>query len=86
MQVGLVDEKSGLVLLQRRTAEERHAIRPSQLLALLAEPISPGSETITRGVLAGFILELQSVNKFNGTVMLECSGRVGAICADLCKP
>jgi len=44
----------------------------------------PGSETITRGELAGFILELQSVNKFNGSVTLKCSGGPsGAVCADL---
>jgi hypothetical protein len=44
----------------------------------------PGSETIKGGILAGFILELQSVNKFNGSVTLKCSGGpTGAICADL---
>jgi hypothetical protein len=44
----------------------------------------PGSETISRGILAGFILELQSVNKFNGSVTLKCSvGPTGTVCADL---
>jgi hypothetical protein len=44
----------------------------------------PGSETIPRGILAGFLLELQSQNKFNGSVKLSCSGGPpGAVCADL---
>jgi hypothetical protein len=42
------------------------------------------SETIIRDVLAGFILEPQSVNIFNGSVTLKCSGGpAGATCADL---
>lgn len=44
----------------------------------------PASETITRGVLAGFLLQLKSVNGFNGSVKLSCSGGpAGAICANL---
>ena len=44
----------------------------------------PKSETITRGVLAGFLLQLKSVNGFNGSVKLSCSGGpAGAVCANL---
>jgi hypothetical protein len=44
----------------------------------------PASETIYGGVLAGFILELQSVKGFNGNVTVSCSGGpAGAKCADL---
>ena len=44
----------------------------------------PGTETIKRGVLAGFVLRLNSVNGFNGSVTLSCSGGpAGSYCADL---
>jgi hypothetical protein len=44
----------------------------------------PASETVYRGVLAGFVLQLKSVNGFNGTVTLSCSGGPsGSYCADL---
>lgn len=44
----------------------------------------PASETVYRGVLAGFVLQLKSVNGFNGTVTLSCSGGPsGSHCADL---
>ncbi len=44
----------------------------------------PGLETIKRGVLAGFLLRLNSVNGFNGKVTLTCSGGpTGSYCADL---
>jgi len=44
----------------------------------------PGSETIKRGVLAAFLLDVQSVNGFSGKVKLTCSGGPkGAECADL---
>ncbi len=44
----------------------------------------PGTETIKRGVLAGFVLRLNSVNGFNGSVKLTCSGGPsGSHCADL---
>ncbi len=34
----------------------------------------PASETIYRGYIAAFLLQLKSVNGFNGNVMLSCSG------------
>lgn len=44
----------------------------------------PGTETISRGVLGGFLLELKSVNGFSGNVTLGCSGGpAGSQCADL---
>lgn len=44
----------------------------------------PGTETINRGVLGAFLLELKSVNGFNGNVTLGCSGGpAGSQCADL---
>lgn len=44
----------------------------------------PATETISRGVLAAFILELNSVKGFNGNVTLSCSGGPSkSICADL---
>jgi hypothetical protein len=44
----------------------------------------PGSETAFRGILAAFLLEIQSVDGFKGTVKLSCSGGpAGAQCADL---
>jgi len=44
----------------------------------------PGSETIKRGVLAGFILQLNASKGFSGNVKLSCSGGpAGAECADL---
>jgi sugar lactone lactonase YvrE len=43
----------------------------------------PTKETIKRGVLAAFILQLNSVRGFNGNVTLNCSGGpAGAKCAD----
>lgn len=45
---------------------------------------TPPSETVTRGRLAAFILQLKSVNGFNGNVTLSCSGGpTGSYCADL---
>ena len=45
---------------------------------------NPAKETIQRGVLAGFILQLNSVNGFNGNVTLSCSGGPsGSKCIDL---
>jgi len=44
---------------------------------------NPPSETIKRGDVAGFILQLKSVNGFNGSVKLSCSGGpTGSRCAD----
>ena len=43
----------------------------------------PGSETVNAGIVAAFVLELQSVNGFNGNVKLTCSGPAGAVCMDL---
>ncbi len=44
----------------------------------------PASETVYRGVLAAFLLKLQSVNGFSGYVTLSCSGGpAGSKCADL---
>jgi hypothetical protein len=43
----------------------------------------PAAETINRGVLGAFILQLNSVNGFNGNVTLSCSGGpAGAKCTD----
>lgn len=45
--------------------------------------VIPPTETIRRGDLAGFILQLQSVNNFNGNVALSCSGGpTGSKCAN----
>jgi hypothetical protein len=47
----------------------------------------PAVETITRGTLGVFILELQSVKGFNGEVTLTCSGGpVGDECVDFPQP
>jgi hypothetical protein len=47
------------------------------------KPIPP-AETVPRGNLAGFILQLDSINGFKGNVALSCSGGpAGAVCADL---
>jgi hypothetical protein len=47
------------------------------------KPIPP-AETVPRGNLAGFILQLDSVNGFKGNVALSCSGGpAGTVCADL---
>ncbi len=44
----------------------------------------PGSETISRGVLAAFVLELNSVKGFSGNVSLSCSGGPSkSICVNL---
>ena len=44
----------------------------------------PGQETIKRGILAGFLLQLKSEAGFKGNVTLGCSGGPsGAVCADL---
>ena len=43
----------------------------------------PAEETISRGVLGVFILELQSVKGFDGNVTLSCSGGpAGDVCVD----
>ena len=45
---------------------------------------NPSSETISRGRLAAFALELKSLNGFRGNVKLSCSGGpAGSYCADL---
>jgi hypothetical protein len=45
---------------------------------------TPATETIKRGVLAGFILTLKSVNGFSGPVQVSCSGGpAGSYCLDL---
>ncbi len=44
----------------------------------------PTSETVNRGDVAGFVLELDSVNSFKGKVKLSCSGGPsGSVCVDL---
>jgi len=44
----------------------------------------PSTETAFRGILAAFLLEIQSVDGFKGNVKLTCSGGpAGAECADL---
>jgi hypothetical protein len=46
--------------------------------------VIPPQETVLRGDIAAFILELKSVNGFNGNVKLSCSGGpAGSECADL---
>ena len=46
--------------------------------------VIPPTETINRGVLGGFILELNSVKGFNANVTLSCSGGpAGSKCSDL---
>jgi len=46
--------------------------------------VIPPAETVNRGVLGGFILELNSVKGFDGNVKLSCSGGpAGSECADL---
>jgi hypothetical protein len=43
----------------------------------------PPAETVTRGVLGTFLLQLNSVNRFRGNVTLSCSGGpAGMRCAD----
>ena len=43
----------------------------------------PGAETVSRGVVGGFLLKLQSVDGFNGNVKLSCSGGpAGSYCVD----
>jgi uncharacterized repeat protein (TIGR03803 family) len=45
---------------------------------------TPGSETVKRGFLAGFILTLKSLDGFNGKVALSCTGApAGSTCAVL---
>ncbi|KAA6465232.1 hypothetical protein DYQ86_04615 [Acidobacteria bacterium AB60] len=44
----------------------------------------PPAETVYRGNIAGFVLELDSINGFSGNVKLSCSGGPsGSVCADL---
>jgi hypothetical protein len=45
---------------------------------------NPSAETVTRGVVGGFLLKLQSVDGFDGNVTLSCSaGPAGSYCVDL---
>jgi hypothetical protein len=45
---------------------------------------NPKSETVARGVVAAFLLDLNSVNGFTGNVKLTCSGGpTGDVCVDL---
>jgi len=45
---------------------------------------NPSSETISRGLLAAFALQLKSLNGFQGNVKLSCSGGpAGSYCGDL---
>ena len=45
---------------------------------------SPSSETVSRGVLGGFVLTVKSVNGFGGMVSLSCSGGpTGSYCLNL---
>ena len=45
---------------------------------------NPGSETVVRGQAAAFLLELSSVNGFDGKVKLRCSGGpAGSYCIDM---
>lgn len=42
------------------------------------------SETVYRGKIGAFVLDLKSLNKFNGSVKLSCAGGpTGSYCADL---
>ncbi|MGD0126710.1 MAG: MBG domain-containing protein [Terriglobia bacterium] len=44
---------------------------------------NPAAETVTRGVVGGFLLKLQSVDGFDGNVKLSCSGGpAGSYCVD----
>ncbi|HTU45068.1 MAG TPA: MBG domain-containing protein [Bryobacteraceae bacterium] len=45
---------------------------------------TPSSETVNRGVVGAFILELKSVNGFKGKVQLSCAGGPsGSYCVDM---
>jgi sugar lactone lactonase YvrE len=45
---------------------------------------NPATETVTRGVLAAFILQITPGKGFSGNVTLSCSGGpAGSVCADL---
>jgi sugar lactone lactonase YvrE len=44
---------------------------------------SPGTETIKRGITAGFVLDVNSVNSFSGSVKISCSGGpANSICGE----
>jgi hypothetical protein len=44
---------------------------------------TPSAETVTRGVVGGFLLKLQSVDGFDANVKLSCSGGpAGSYCVD----
>jgi hypothetical protein len=45
---------------------------------------NPGNQTVTRGVFAGFVLQLNAGSSFSGNVTLSCSGGpAGAQCGNL---
>jgi len=57
-------------------------LKPIATPSFTITPIPP-AEIAFRGVAAGFILQLKSVNGFNGNVTLSCSGGpAGSKCAD----
>jgi len=59
------------------------AVQAASAASFTITPL-PASETINRGVLAAFILELNSVKGFSGNVALSCSGGPSkSICVDL---
>jgi hypothetical protein len=53
-------------------------------LAAFSITPTPKTETVHRGLLAGFLLTLKSLDGFKGSVTLSCSGGpAGSYCADL---
>ncbi len=74
---------------QAGDAEYAAAIPVSQSFSVISAASftitpNPSAETVKRGVLAAFLLQLKSVNGFNGKVTLSCSGGpAGSRCADL---
>jgi hypothetical protein len=48
--------------------------------------VEPSSETIKRGVLGVFLVEVKSVNGFSGNVNISCSGGpANSVCKELPK-
>jgi len=66
------------------TASVTLTVNPATSTGGFTITVIPSQETVSRGDVAAFILELRSVQGFNGNVKLSCSGGpAGSECVDL---
>ena len=77
--LSILNDGGGEIHILNAVGYDTPVVAPSNFTMTVTPPV----ETIHRGQIAAFILQLKSVNGFNGTVTLSCSGGpAGSYCAN----